>query len=246
VPRENDVHVELGSLPSDELQVKRPADNVLAAIMAAYWAITPDALKTIVSIAERTNLSPKRSRRARREAQERVCHHGARRRRDDPRRGPMFRYASFFTRVSGATAYEDVARDFGAALDDPRVRGIVLSIDSPGGEVNGNAELSQMVYAARGKKPIIAYVSNLGASAAYWLASAADAVVIAPTSILGSIGVAATVRKSDGKDGRSTSSRRRARRSASTPSRKTGARRSSPRSMRWRPCSSTPSRAIAA
>lgn len=187
--------------PLSEKSEKRPADNVIAAIMAAHWAITPDALAMINSIAERTNLSPEALEAVR---GEKLKNAYAVTVRDGiatiPVSGPMFRYASFFTRISGATAYEDVARDFGAAMDDPRVRGIVLSIDSPGGEVNGTAELSQMVYAARGKKPVVAYVSNLGASAAYWLASAADSVVIAPTAILGSIGVAATVRKSDGKD----------------------------------------------
>lgn len=179
---------------------KPPADNVLAAIMAAHWAITPDALRTIVSIAERSNLSIEAL-----EAQrgEELKNTYAVTVRDGvatiPIAGPMFRYASFFTRISGATAYEDIARDFSAALADPRIRAIVLSIDSPGGELNGNAELAQMVYDARGQKPVLAYVSNLGASAAYWLASAADSIVIAPTAILGSIGVAATVRKSDGK-----------------------------------------------
>jgi ClpP class serine protease len=169
--------------------------------MAAHWAIMPDALATIVSIAERTNL-PLEALEAQRG--EKLKNAYAVTVRDGiatiPVAGPMFRYASFFTRISGATAYEDVARDFSAALDDPRIRGIVLSIDSPGGEVNGNAELSQMVYDARGKKPVVAYVSHLGASAAYWLASSADFVVISPTAILGSIGVAATVRKSNGKE----------------------------------------------
>jgi hypothetical protein len=51
-----------GSVPHERCSCssapKRPADNVLAAIMAAHWAILPDALATIVSIAERTNISP--------------------------------------------------------------------------------------------------------------------------------------------------------------------------------------------
>jgi ClpP class serine protease len=202
VPRDDEqlLPVSYGSTSADEPREKRPAENVLAALLDSYWAITPDALATIVSIAERTNLSPEALEAMR---GEKLKNAYAVTVRDGvatiPVAGPMFRYASIFTRVSSATAYEDLARDFGTAVDDPRVRAIVLSIDSPGGELNGNAELSRMVYAARGKKPVVAYVSHLGASAAYWLASAADSVVIAPTAILGSIGVAATVRKSDGK-----------------------------------------------
>jgi ClpP class serine protease len=52
-----------------------------------------------------------------------------------------------------------------------------VNIDSPGGEVNGANELAQAIYDARGKKPIVAYVGGAGASAAYWVASAADRVV---------------------------------------------------------------------
>jgi ClpP class serine protease len=48
------------------------------------------------------------------------------------------------------------------------------------------------VRSVRGKKPIVAYVGGMGASAAYWIASAADKIVAAPTAQLGSIGVIAT------------------------------------------------------
>jgi len=69
------------------------------------------------------------------------------------------------------------------------VRGIVLDINSPGGEVTGINELANVIYNARGKKPLVAYVGGTGASAAYWLASAADEIVIDETAVLGSIGV---------------------------------------------------------
>jgi ClpP class serine protease len=102
--------------------------------------------------------------------------------------GPLFRYANIFTLISGATAYATLATDLQQALDSTQVRGIILAIDSPGGEVNGSAEFANMVFAVRGKKPIVAYVSGMAASAAYWIASAADEVVVAPTAIVGSIG----------------------------------------------------------
>ncbi len=51
-----------------------------------------------------------------------------------------------------------------------------------------------MIRAASARKPIFAYVDDLGASAGYWLASATDRIVVAPTAILGSIGVVSALR----------------------------------------------------
>lgn len=87
-----------------------------------------------------------------------------------------------------------LARDFQIALADDSFTSILLDVDSPGGEVNGIAELAQMIYDAQEHKPIWAYVSDLGASAAYWLASAAERIVVAETAALGSIGAVAAVR----------------------------------------------------
>ncbi|SEJ47827.1 Peptidase family S49 [Azotobacter beijerinckii] len=110
-----------------------------------------------------------------------------------PVAGPIMRYANLFTRISGATSTQELATDLQAALDDPKVRAIVLNVDSPGGEATGINELADMVHAARGKKPIKAYVGGTGASAAYWIASAADEVVVDDTALLGSIGVVVEV-----------------------------------------------------
>ena len=111
-----------------------------------------------------------------------------------PVTGPLFRYANLFTAISGATSYELLAKDFAKALSDPAITSIIFDIDSPGGEVNGCAELARMIYVARGKKPIIAYASGDIASGAYWLASACDEIVVSDTSMVGSIGVVAVYR----------------------------------------------------
>jgi signal peptide peptidase SppA len=159
------------------------------------WAITQPALETILEIAERENEKPEAvAARLGRELQNthRVIE------RDGvaviPVTGPLFRYANIFTAISGATSYEILAQDFTVALDNPDINAIILNIDSPGGEVNGCAELANMIFAARGKKPIIAYASGDAASGAYWIASAADQVVASETSGLGSIGVVAVYR----------------------------------------------------
>ena len=154
------------------------------------WAITETALHTILEIAARENESPQAvAAKLGRNLQNTYSVME----RDGvaviPVTGPLFRYANLFTMISGASSYELIARDFTTALENPQIKGIILDIDSPGGEVNGVSELSNMVFAARGKKPVVAYASGDAASGAYWIASAADEIVVSETSALGSIGV---------------------------------------------------------
>jgi len=111
-----------------------------------------------------------------------------------PVQGPIVRYADFFSEMSGATSIDTLARDFSRALSDPTVHAIVLLVDSPGGAVNGVNEFSEMVYQARETKPIVAYVAHMGASAAYWIASACSEIVCDATASLGSIGVVMALR----------------------------------------------------
>lgn len=85
--------------------------------------------------------------------------------------------------------YNDLAADLEDALAQADVHAIALVLDSPGGEVSGAFELAERIYAARGRKPIVAVADGMAASAAYLAASAADEVVLSPTSYVGSIGV---------------------------------------------------------
>lgn len=94
-----------------------------------------------------------------------------------------------FDATSGMTAIERVRQAFRQALATPSVRGVVLDINSPGGGVPGVPELADEIYAARSEKPIVALIDDLGASAAYWLASQAGEVIAMPTADVGSIGV---------------------------------------------------------
>jgi signal peptide peptidase SppA len=106
-----------------------------------------------------------------------------------PVTGPLVRHADIFDEISGATSYDALRKDLQVALDDPNVRSIVLRINSPGGEVTGCQELCDAIFAARAQKRIVAYVDGMACSAAYWIASACDEIVTAPTGELGSIGV---------------------------------------------------------
>jgi len=114
--------------------------------------------------------------------------------------GPLFRYANLFTQVSGASSYELLTKDFTLALENPDVKVIVLNIDSPGGEMNGCTEFTDMIFETRGIKPIIAYVFGDAASDAYWVAAATDEIVVSKTSALGFIGVIGVYRGSKGED----------------------------------------------
>jgi signal peptide peptidase SppA len=89
----------------------------------------------------------------------------------------------------GGTSAEKLLKDIQTCLDSPNVESIALNIDSPGGEAFGINELSQAIYEGRQKKPIKAYVSGLGCSGAYWIASAADEVITDKSAFSGSIGV---------------------------------------------------------
>lgn len=153
------------------------------------WVIQADALETVLAIAQRCG-----------DPQALQTREG--RPLDNARRvsmrdgvavisvtGPIFRYANLFTEISGATSTGVLARDIQTALDNSYVKGIVLDINSPGGEVAGINELSALIAAARKRKPIKAYGGGLVASGAYWLASACDEIIIDDTALLGSIGV---------------------------------------------------------
>lgn len=87
------------------------------------------------------------------------------------------------------TAAESVGRLFDMALNDPNVSSIVLDVDSPGGTIGGVPELAGKIFGARGKKKVVASVSGMAASAAYWIATAAEEVAVTPSGEVGSVGV---------------------------------------------------------
>lgn len=177
--------------------------KAIEAILAANWAIQEEWLDTIAAIAEREseysgNLEALEAKLGRPLGNTMTATV-----RDGvaivPVEGPLFRRANLMTAYSGATSYDTLARDFAQALADPGVHAILLHLDSPGGEVNGASEFAQMVAAA--EKPVWAYVGGTLASAAYWIASAADKIIAADTAIIGSIGVQAGYTIKDARPG---------------------------------------------
>jgi signal peptide peptidase SppA len=87
------------------------------------------------------------------------------------------------------TSTEQIQRAVEVALRDPEIQRLVLAVDSPGGSVDGVADLADFIRASRAQKPITAYADGLMASAAYWIGSAADRIVASQDAEIGSIGV---------------------------------------------------------
>lgn len=172
--------------------------SVIDAISATQWAITPEWLQTIATIAEREHEFANNLQALEQKLGRPLANTHEVTVRDGvaiiPVVGPLFRRADFFTRISGATSYDTLARDIREASDSVGVHSIILNIDSPGGEVNGVSELAQQIYALRGRKKVIAYASGNMASAAYWIGSAADSIVASPTAVIGSIGALISMR----------------------------------------------------
>ncbi|WP_408951485.1 S49 family peptidase [Lysobacter sp. Hz 25] len=108
-----------------------------------------------------------------------------------PIHGTLVQRTGGLDALSGLTSYQSIARRLDAALADDSVRGIVLDVDSPGGEAAGVFDLADHIRAARTRKPIWAVANEAAFSAAYALASAADRVFVTRTAGVGSIGVIA-------------------------------------------------------
>lgn len=106
-----------------------------------------------------------------------------------PVRGTLVKKSSFADATSGLQSYARIASQFSAALKNPDVRGILLDINSPGGETHGMFDLADTIYSARGDKPIYAVANDAALSAAYLVASAADKIFVTRTGAVGSVGV---------------------------------------------------------
>jgi protease-4 len=87
------------------------------------------------------------------------------------------------------TEDEELLKRLEAIRKSPEVKGVILSIDSPGGTTVGGESTFEAVRKLAGDKPVAAEVGTLAASAGYMIASAADHIVARKTSIVGSIGV---------------------------------------------------------
>jgi len=105
-----------------------------------------------------------------------------------PVRGVIIPRANIFEAVGWATSVDTIVALTRAAVQDPNVKAVVQVYDSPGGSAFGVPEGFEQLFDLRGETPIVAVAEHLMASAAYWLASAADEIVAAPSALTGSVG----------------------------------------------------------
>jgi signal peptide peptidase SppA len=94
-------------------------------------------------------------------------------------------------KMTGAVDVNAIAEAIDEFSANPQVTRIAFQVASPGGTVTGVEELANKVRNI--SKPTMAYTDSEMASAAYWIASAADKVVASPSSTVGSIGVYMTI-----------------------------------------------------
>jgi len=105
--------------------------------------------------------------------------------------GTLVKKAGWMDAWSGLQSYEMIRAGFQDAIADPRIQGILLDVDSPGGEVGGLFDLAGEIFAGRQEKPIYAAANDVAFSAAYALASSAERLFVTSTGGVGSVGVIA-------------------------------------------------------
>jgi len=104
-----------------------------------------------------------------------------------PIAGVIGKSLSPLEKMTGAVDVSDIADTIDEYCMNPQVTRIAFQVSSPGGTVTGVEELANKVRNIA--KPTMSYTDTEMASAAYWVAAAADKVVASPSSTVGSVGV---------------------------------------------------------
>lgn len=107
--------------------------------------------------------------------------------------GPLMLGAVPIEKLLGVSDYEDIQDELVQAMEDPKIKAVVLSVDSGGGMVLGVPETADLVVELASVKPVVAHTSTIMASAAYYLSAGATAVTSTKSAIVGSIGTVAQV-----------------------------------------------------
>jgi protease IV len=103
--------------------------------------------------------------------------------------GPIVSHARFeFSKIASE---DTLVASIRAARANPRIAGVVLHIDSPGGSAVASDRIHHEVQRLAEVKPVVAYLSNVAASGGYYIAAGAQAIIAQPQTITGSIGVVA-------------------------------------------------------
>lgn len=166
--------------------------HILARVTGTPWFITPEALENIASLLEARiagrmlegNLADNPPGPLPAPQETAIV----------PIAGLIGKRLSGMEMACGGTDIDGMRAAFDAANLAPNVERIVLHVHSPGGTVTGVPELARHIYDSKAK-PVVAVSDTSMGSAAYYLASAADEIVVTPTANVGSIGVVLQVRE---------------------------------------------------
>lgn len=158
------------------------------------WSMYPPALQSFKTLAEQINVNVHLSS----QPAEPVARHS-----DDIQyvtnsdgialielHGTLLKHSSSF---SANTSTVEARRLVRAANKSSDVLGVMFHIDSPGGTVAGTDDLAKDIKSLQAVKPTMAFIEDLGASAAYWLAAQTGTVYSNATAVIGSIGVLSVV-----------------------------------------------------
>jgi protease-4 len=99
--------------------------------------------------------------------------------------------------AAAGTTPDSISDKLDKALKDNKVKGILIKVNSPGGEVVASDLIYREISEASEKKPVVVWMSSLGASGGYLVASPADKIVAHPNCITGSIGTILEVSNMD-------------------------------------------------
>lgn len=170
-----------------------------------FWAIEPQQFQQFVALAKGANLTELRQ--EARELREKAAASGTERalyaRTNDgiaviEVRGPMTKYETSFQSFLGGTSTLRTRQALRAAVRDPETVGIMLVFDSPGGSVDGTADLADDIEAASKRKPTYAYAEDLMASAAVFAGVRASKVLAGKAARVGAIGAYAVLHDTSG------------------------------------------------
>lgn len=83
----------------------------------------------------------------------------------------------------------EIVKKIDAAADNNAIKGVLLSVNSPGGAVSPSIEIAYAIKRLKEKKPVVAYAKGVMASGSYYASIWADKIIANPGSMIGSIGV---------------------------------------------------------
>ncbi len=89
----------------------------------------------------------------------------------------------------GDSMVDDMKAALRQAVNDPQVKAIVISANSPGGEVTASDAIYHEIKETAKVKPVVYFMSSIGASGAYYAACGASWIMCNDTTFTGSIGV---------------------------------------------------------